>query len=382
MRETLPLVPEPAAPTPAAPPAPVAVLSAPAADAVAAVDISVVLCTRDRCQSLRRTLASFTRQVVPAGLVWELVLVDNGSTDATADVIAEFGGRLPIRCVLEPQPGASRARNAGIRASRGDIVAFTDDDCLPDPDWLERLWLEFRAEPELAGLGGRVELADPADRPVSIRTSARRDRLAGPDLLFGGIPGCNTAFVRCVFVSVGLYDPGFGPGSPLPAAEHSDLAYRVFRAGFRVDYVPELVVRHAHGRRSDDAVGEANRRYIVGRGGFYTKHILRGDVAILRSAYWELSAAMRALAERMRGDTPVQPVLRDVRYLFVGMLRGVPLAWRRGGRLAPAPAAPGATAPGAAPAETARAAAAPVLGASATAAGATPIAAPPAAAAD
>ena len=92
------------------------------------MQISVVLCTRNRAEQLRSTLESATRMRIPDGLAWEFVLVDNGSTDHTADVVADFEGRLPIRRVVETTPGLSNARNCGVAAARGDHNSWTDDD--------------------------------------------------------------------------------------------------------------------------------------------------------------------------------------------------------------------------------------------------------------
>jgi hypothetical protein len=81
--------------------------------------ISVVICTWNRADELRTTLDSLTQLVIPAGCVWELVVVDNGSTDETNTVIAEFEARLPVRSLFEPELGLSRARNRGAAAARG-----------------------------------------------------------------------------------------------------------------------------------------------------------------------------------------------------------------------------------------------------------------------
>src|SRR5262245_20417417 len=120
--------------------------------------ISVVVCTRDRADRLLRILGSLRDVATPASLEWEIVVVDNGARDGTQVIVARFArtARIPVRHVMESRRGLSWARNAGVRAAQGDVLAFTDDDCLVDAKWLERIDAEFRADPSLSVLGGRV----------------------------------------------------------------------------------------------------------------------------------------------------------------------------------------------------------------------------------
>jgi glycosyltransferase involved in cell wall biosynthesis len=121
------------------------------------MQISVVLCTRNRAEQLRSTLESATRMRIPDGLAWEFVLVDNGSTDHTADVVADFEGRLPIRRVVETTPGLSNARNCGVAAARGDLICWTDDDVIIDPNWIAAYAEAFARHPEATVFGGAIE---------------------------------------------------------------------------------------------------------------------------------------------------------------------------------------------------------------------------------
>lgn len=118
---------------------------------------TVIICTRDRHASLARTLESLVTAAARVTEPWELLVVDNGSTDATPDTIAGFSGRLPIRRVDQPVAGLSNARNAGVRESRGDFVLWTDDDVLVDENWLAAYFTAFRRHPDVAVFGGRSE---------------------------------------------------------------------------------------------------------------------------------------------------------------------------------------------------------------------------------
>src|SRR6185312_15143490 len=152
------------------------VVTAPAATAV---DVSVIVCTRNRSDALARLLERLEQLVVPAGVRWELIVVDNGSTDGTAALLASPPRTLPMRVVNELTCGLSRARNAGLAAATGDLLLMTDDDCLPDPQWLAVMRDEFARAPSLGVLGGRVELFDQRDQPTTTRTSRERGQIAG-----------------------------------------------------------------------------------------------------------------------------------------------------------------------------------------------------------
>src|SRR5512143_830758 len=101
-----------------------------------ATRLTVAICTWNRSALLEQTLERMTRLVAPSGCTWELLVINNNSTDATESVIARFEARLPIRGVFETQPGLSNARNRAVREAGGEYVLFTDDDVLVDPDWL------------------------------------------------------------------------------------------------------------------------------------------------------------------------------------------------------------------------------------------------------
>ncbi len=123
---------------------------------------SVVIATRNRCNLLRDTLQSLTRQTRPPD---EIIVVDNGSTDETRAVCEEFMNTLPLVYVFEPNPGIPKARNAGIRKATGDIICFIDDDCTADERWLEYMEDPFLRDPNIACVGGNILHAD-ADKSM------------------------------------------------------------------------------------------------------------------------------------------------------------------------------------------------------------------------
>ena len=127
--------------------------------------VNVVICTWNRCEFLRQTLESLRALDVPPGQEWELLVVNNGSSDATDEVISDYRQLLPLRRLFEPELGLSRARNAAVRAATGDLILFTDDDARVDPEWM-RAYLEAGDRwPDAGFFGGRIEPRYAADVP-------------------------------------------------------------------------------------------------------------------------------------------------------------------------------------------------------------------------
>src|SRR5262245_139927 len=124
------------------------------------MDISVVIATYNRCESLMATLRSLANLQIPAGLLWEVIIVDNNSTYETRATVEGFidSGQQNVRYLFEPQQGKSVALNNGVREAKGKIIAMTDDDCVVDSRWIASILPEFTSDADLAAMGGRVEL--------------------------------------------------------------------------------------------------------------------------------------------------------------------------------------------------------------------------------
>lgn len=218
--------------------------------------ISVIMCTRNRAEQLKRVLESAAAMDVPAGLDWEFVLVDNGSKDHTKQVVESFADRLPIRHVLEPKPGLSNARNTGVSAVRGDYICWTDDDVVIDRNWLASYAAAFARYPDAALFGGVIEPVLEGEQPdwfVANRIAlsgllAERDLGREPVALSldeRNLPyGANFA-VRTAEQRQHLYDPelGVSPGQKRLGEETKVLA-AILHAGGSGMWVPESRVRH------------------------------------------------------------------------------------------------------------------------------------------
>lgn len=221
--------------------------------------VSVVVCTYNKAASLRLTLASLAAQVTPPDLAWELLVVDNNSTDGTPVVIEQFASsaRIPVRALLVPDQGLSHARNVGLAHSHGDVVAFTDDDVDPAPDWVARIAAGIRqARADI--VGGRILPAWHERPPAWLEQRVFHGLLSLMDYTMPAdvlnahrapcVWGANMAFRREVFDKVGLFDPRRGiQGTRRYGGEETELVGRALAAGCRAVYDPELVVWHRIG---------------------------------------------------------------------------------------------------------------------------------------
>jgi glycosyltransferase involved in cell wall biosynthesis len=156
------------------------------------ISLSVIVCTRNRPQQLRNCLVRIGSLAPPAGVTVEVLVVNNGPRDGVADLVADVaqGSPLSFHYLEEPARGLAHGRNRGLRAARGRLIAFTDDDCLPADDWLAALVTVFDERPEVDLLGGRVELHDPSDRRVTVKTKPEREVLESATGLDGLPPVC------------------------------------------------------------------------------------------------------------------------------------------------------------------------------------------------
>jgi len=207
--------------------------------------VSVVISTFNRCESLERTLESLARQRVPEHVSFEVIVVDNNSTDDTRGVVAKAAGRFEqLRYAFEPCSGVSFGRNTGIREARGAIVAFTDDDNDVAPGWVATIQHTLEVHAEVYALGGPIFPQWPAPPPAWL-DDRHWSPLAivdyGPEAFLSNArrPIClltaNLAVRREVFEQVGPFSPDF------PRGQDHEFLLRFWRAGRQVLYVPSLV---------------------------------------------------------------------------------------------------------------------------------------------
>jgi hypothetical protein len=249
--------------------------------------VSLIVCTRNRALRLATCLEHVTRlEPPPAG--WELVVVDNASTDGTPRLIDDLARTVefPLLHVHEPRPGLGRARNAGIARARGDIYAFTDDDCYVRPDFLRQVCHVFEQE-ALGYIGGRIVLHDPTDDPATTKDSPSPEPIAPYTFVpVGAIHGANMAIRRQVITVIGAFDPALGAGAPLRSGEDLDLVSRASWAGWPGAYDPRPVVAHHHGRKPGRDVEALRSAYDHGIGACFAKALLDPERRALYLRRW------------------------------------------------------------------------------------------------
>ncbi len=203
--------------------------------------VSIIICTCNRADSLRETLASIGRCEVPADLSTELLVVDNGSCDHTARVVSEANlSNLCVRYISVPSPGKSNALNLAVARSRGEILLCTDDDVRVERRWIETMCRPIAGGVADAAVGARI-------MPDHLRRSwmepAHFDGLACSE----GRPeadlvGSNMAFSRGVLTQVPLFDTEIGP----PAACGEDMLFsrQLSQAHFKIASIPDAPAEH------------------------------------------------------------------------------------------------------------------------------------------
>lgn len=207
--------------------------------------VSVVIAVKNGAPTLPRCLARLAEQLLPPD---EVIVVDNGSRDGSGDLARAFAARarhLRLRVVEEDRTGATFARNRGVAAASGDVVAFTDADCEPAADWLDRLTSAFR--PGIGAVAGRIKPAPPKTvveafaALYTLRTGEEPFDSTRFTLLRGGFATANLAVRREVFTAIGGFDEGIRI-----YGEDYDLCARIYQQGLAIRYEPLAAVFHHH----------------------------------------------------------------------------------------------------------------------------------------
>lgn len=262
---------------------------------------SVVIATRNRTEELRHCLQSLRQLKYPS---FEILVVDNApSSNHTKTLVEEeFSDFAPLRYLHIPQQGTSRARNLGIAHSHGEIIAFTDDDTVVDPHWLQELVSRFLREPEVECVTGLV-------LPGALDTLAQHlfEEYGGfgkgfapttfrhkmPVPIGGGLypyspgvfgSGNSMAFRRYSLEALGGFDSRLGGGTPVRTGEDLDLFLSLILRQGSIAYEPRAIVYHFH-RADFESLRRQLREYGMGMSAILTKWTLRNPrhlVAILR----------------------------------------------------------------------------------------------------
>ncbi|MCL2452653.1 MAG: glycosyltransferase family 2 protein [Alphaproteobacteria bacterium] len=241
------------------------------------IPLSLVVCTRNRVDSLRRCVQALV--LINTDYKWELIIVDNGSDDGTSAYLASLPrqlGKAHLITTFEPKRGLGTARNKGLSIASGDIIAFTDDDCYVFENYIDSMISAF-ANPEIGVVGGRILLYDQSDLKLTIAES--EDYLVLPPRTFvaaGTVQGANMAFRRAILDQIGGFDENLGAGTRF-SCEDIDAVASILWEGYTGAYDPRPTVYHHHGRKTKYEARDLMKTYDKGRGAYYIKFILRSD---------------------------------------------------------------------------------------------------------
>lgn len=209
--------------------------------------ITVIIATYNRCESLKDTLTSLLNQEKQAGLDYEVIVADNNSKDSTKEAVEglkmRFNGRL--RYLFEPRQGKSFALNRAIETAKGRIIAFTDDDCIVDKNWLQQIDNTFK-EAKIGIAGGLINPIWLSPRPAWLNKKFY-GKLGLQD--YGRKPfvttseerlpfGANFSFKRDLFAKFGSFN------EEMRLALDTEICLRFLRKGIKIGYNPQMVVYH------------------------------------------------------------------------------------------------------------------------------------------
>ena len=221
------------------------------------VDVSVIICTYNRCESLRQTLQAFCDLEIPQDVTWELLVVDNNSRDMTRTICHGFAEKLPLRYLFEASQGQNNALNRGVEEASADLLLFTDDDVDVDRKWLANFLSVARCHPDVSYFGGKVvprweinpprwlsENADSLLRHVATAFDMGESEtyVDGSDCVFYG---ANLAMRKKVLLGKTRFRPDLGPcGVGQVRGGETALLRELLSDGHRGLYAPSMVVHH------------------------------------------------------------------------------------------------------------------------------------------
>ena len=220
------------------------------------------------------------RSILASDRLAELIVVDQSDGTETGDALAGIPDPR-LRYVRTETRGVTAGRNLGMELSRGDIIAFTDDDCRVSPDWVSRLVGIFADDAAVAVVCGSVRVPEELQHlgwAESFRPRQREWQGRFPPLGEWGITA-NMALHRSVRARIGNFDPVLGAGAPLRSGGEPDFLFRVLRAGMKVVNAEEVRVEHLGIRKPGDESSRLIRGYGVGTGAAFLKHVRLGDTA-------------------------------------------------------------------------------------------------------
>lgn len=288
--------------------------------------LTVVFATRNRAAALVPVLECFTGLTPPAG-GWKLVIIDNGSTDDTPALLDRYADRLPLVALSEPRAGKNRALNIALPHFSGALIVLTDDDVLPERDWLVRLQKAAHDHPDASLFGGTVLPHWGCERPAWLTEAAvpfsvlyaQQKREAGP-CSCESIFGPNMAVRSSVFAAGLRFSETVGPDESrrmYAMGGETEFLRRAEAAGYTGWFVPEAVVGHIIRPEQLEETWILQRayRYGIGEGSHYT--VRQGEPGRDRVSIpprLRLRGFVYGIAARLAGIMPPSAKRLKIRY--------------------------------------------------------------------
>lgn len=224
--------------------------------------ISIVIPVYNGAKTIASCLEALFNQTVPRSK-YEVIVVDDGSTDETRHIIRAYD----VRLLVQSNKGPAAARNLGVKRAKGEIILFTDADCAPSRDWIERMIAPF-ANREIVGVKGvyKTRQKELVARFVQIEYEDKYDKMR-KDKYIDFVDTYSAGYRKTVLVENGGFDPAF----PKASGEDVEFSYRLAQKGYKMVFAPQAVVYHHH----VDSIGEyLRRKYYIGywRVMMYRKH--------------------------------------------------------------------------------------------------------------
>jgi glycosyltransferase involved in cell wall biosynthesis len=216
--------------------------------------VTIAICTWNRADILDQTLTQMANLVVPKDIQWELLVVNNNCSDNTDEILAKHKSLLPLRRLFESRQGKSYAANLAVNEARGEVIIWTDDDVMVDPEWLTCYVQAFRDWPDAAFFLGRIDPWFSQEPPAWIDRHLATlggvyainlgDELVRQALPSDAVAGANMA-IRAAILRQFSFNENFGPvGSEYAVGEDTDVCYRIKKAGHQGVWVGTAKVRH------------------------------------------------------------------------------------------------------------------------------------------
>jgi len=262
-------------------------------DAIQNKKIIGIIPTLNRHDDLKRLFQSVANIESDTNINFEIVVIDNSSDANAQTIIEQIEIPYPLHYIHEKNKGLSHARNAALKAftDECDYFCTIDDDLVLPVNYLHAICNTINTFPNAGLIGGRVELYNKLDLPITIKTSMQVEQYAGGMNIFGFIHGCCMLIDSQTVKNIGYFDINLGAGTHCGSAEDTDYFYRIWALSKDIVYTPDWHVHHNHGRRTTVEHYNLRRNYQIGQGAFFCKY--KHEREVMRLAYWELSADLK-----------------------------------------------------------------------------------------